>query len=91
MRARIDRYRSDPPESALGGLRLPPMTDAWADELIRHAGGTHPVPSNGPRDEFAPGWPMLVVRGTDADALPPRRPGVLDALAGRTWMPETFA
>ena len=61
MRARIERIRDHFP-----------ITDEEDSMLIESVGGEYTADGDRPMivtEEFAPGWPMLVVRGTDADAL----------------------
>jgi len=75
-KARIKAYRASEEATIFrGGFRLPPMTDEWEADLIRRASEGTPSPGDlaSRPAEFAPGWPMLVVRGTDADGLPPRK------------------
>lgn len=67
MRSRLERGRGTPYEI--------PEKD-WP-AFIDHAVVGDPMDIYGtgelvPVGEFQPGWPMLVVRGTDADTLPPR-------------------
>ena len=82
MRARIEAYRASVAAGATapGGIKLPPLSDEACAEMMRQAGDPFPPSAEDhigdgryvSRD-FAPGWPILVVRGTDADMLPVRK------------------